>query len=178
MRTFCFISQRGCPNLVPGREPLHGYREYPICNCVHSYSISPCQPPFFKNMNFGMITKRWMATELTKTVCTQGPGAHFRARVQSLDLVLGHRQRVRILAWVCLKKGCVDISSQRVQYSGTGSGYQVWRLPYLSSCNKGNRTQDVCQHAGYLFHWCRIPLLIKQNSFFCRHKKLSGILYP
>ena len=125
MRTLCFISQRGCPNLVRGREPLHGYREYPICNCVHSYSISPCQTPFLKNMSFGMITKQWMATEVTKTECAQGPGAHFRARVQSLDLVLGHRQRVRILAWVCLKKGCVDISSQRVQYSGTGSGYQV-----------------------------------------------------
>ena len=177
MRTFSFISQRGSPNLVPGREPLHGYREYPICNCVHSYSISPCQPPFFKNMNFGMITKRWMATEVTKTVCTQGPGAHFRARVQGLDLVLGHRHRVRILAWVCLKNGCVDMTTRPVQYSGTGSGHQVWGLPYFSSCNKGNRTQDVCQHAGYLFHWCRIPLLIKQNSFLCQHKKLSGILY-
>ena len=125
MRMFRFISQRGCPNLVPGREPLHGYREYPICNCVHSYSISPCQTPFFKSMRFATISKPWMATELTKTVCTQEPAAHFHARVQGLDLVLGHRHRVRILAWVCLKKGCVDISSQRVPYLGTGSGYQV-----------------------------------------------------
>ena len=132
MRTFYFISQRGCQNLVPGRKPLHGYSEYPICDCVHSYSISPCQTPFLKNMSFGMITKQWMATELTKTVCTQGPGAHFRARVQSLDLVLGHRQRVRILAWVCLKKGCVDISSQRVQYSGTGFGHRV-RVPSVKA---------------------------------------------
>ena len=72
-----------------------------------------------------MITKRWMATELTKTVCTQGPRAHFRARVQDFNLVLGHRLRVQILAWVCLKKGCVDISTRRVQYLGTGSGQQV-----------------------------------------------------
>ena len=38
------------------------------------------------------------ATELTNTVCTQGPGVHFRARVHGLDLVLGHRDRARILA--------------------------------------------------------------------------------
>ena len=165
MQTFCFISQRVCPNLVPGREPRYGYREYPICNCVHSYSISPCQTPFFKNMSFVTITKPWTLTELVN-VYTQGPGVHFCARVQVLYLLLGHRLRVRILAWVCLKKGCVHISAQRVQYLGTGSGHQVWRLPYFSSCNRGNRTPDVCQHAGYLFHWCRIPLLIKQNGFF------------
>ena len=64
MQTFCFISQRVCPNLVPGREPRYGYREYPICNCVHSYSISPCQTPFFKNMSFATITKPWSLTEL------------------------------------------------------------------------------------------------------------------
>ena len=162
MRTFCFISQRSCPNLVPGREPRHGYREYPICYCVHSYSISPCQTPFFKNMSFATITKPWTLTELV-TVYTQGPGVHFCARVQVLELVLGHRLRVRILAWVCFKKGCIHISTQRIQYSGTVSGHQVWRLPYFSACNKGNRTR---LHEGYLFHWCRILLLIKQNSFF------------
>ena len=140
MRTFCFISQRGCPNLMPGREPRHGYREYPIYNCVHSYSISPCQTPFFKNMSFATITKPWTLTELV-TVCTQGPGVHFFARVQVLDLVLGHRLRVRILAWVCLEKGCVHISARRVHYLGTGSGHQVWRLPYFSACNKGNRAR-------------------------------------
>ena len=107
MRTFCFISQRGCPNLVPEREPRHGYREYPICNCVHSYSISPCQTPFFKNMSFATITKPWTLTELV-TVCTQGPGVHFCTRVQVLDLVLGHRAMFKklrfgeclILIWV------------------------------------------------------------------------------
>ena len=124
MRAFCFISQRGCPNLVPGREPRHGYREYPICNCVRSYSISPCQTPFFKNMSFATITKPWTLTELV-TMCTQGPGVHFCARVQVLYLILGHRLRVRILAWVCLKKGCVHISARRVQYLGTRSGHQV-----------------------------------------------------
>ena len=72
-----------------------------------------------------MISKPWMATELTKTMCTQVPGAHFRARVQALDLVLGHRHRARILAWVYLQKGCFQISTQRVPYSGTVSGHQV-----------------------------------------------------
>ena len=124
MRTFCFISQRGCPNLVPGRGPRHWYREYPICNCVHSYSISPCQTSFFKSMSFATITKPWTLTELV-TVCTQRPGVHFCARVQVLELVLGHWLRVRILAWVCLKKGCIHINTQRVPYLGTVSGHQV-----------------------------------------------------
>ena len=70
-----------------------------------------------------MIIKPWMATELTKTVCTEGPDAHFSARVQGRVLVLplGHRHFAHILAWVRLKKGCVHISAQWVPYSGTVS---------------------------------------------------------
>ena len=127
-------------NVYRPKRMLLSSRKYPICNWVHSYSISPCQTPFFKSMRFATISKPWMATELTKTVCTQEPGAHFHARVQGLDLVLGHRHRVRILAWVCLKKGCVHISAQRVPYLGTVSGHQVWRLPYFFAYNRGNRT--------------------------------------
>jgi len=44
--------------------------------------------------------------ELTKIVCSQGPGAHFCARVQGRDLVLGCRHRVRILVWVLEKRVC------------------------------------------------------------------------
>ena len=104
MRTFCFISQGlpiplgiHCMVTGPKWRSVHAFK-YPICNCVHSYSISPCQTPFFKSMRFATISKPWMATELTKTVCTQGPGVQFLARVQVVDLVLGHRYRVRILA--------------------------------------------------------------------------------
>ena len=93
-------------------------RKYPICNCVHSYSFSPCQTPF-KNMSFAMITKPWMATELTKTLHTGAlcpllcPGTRSRPGTRAP----GHR--AQILAWVCLRKECVHISVQRVQYSGT-----------------------------------------------------------
>ena len=76
------------------------------------YSIYPCQ----KNMSF----------------CT---------RVQVVDLVLGHWHRVLILTWVFLKKECVHISAQRVAFSGTVSGHQVWTLHYFSACIKGNRTR-------------------------------------
>ena len=96
-------------------DPLHGYqpkmvsrvrRKHPICNCVHSYSISPCQTPF-KNMSFATITKPWMATELTKTL-------HTVARCPLL--CPGTRSRP---GRVYLGKECVHISVQRVQYSGT-----------------------------------------------------------
>ena len=44
--------------------------------------------------------------ELTKIMCTQGAGAHCCVQVQGRDLVLGHRHRARILAWVLKKKVC------------------------------------------------------------------------
>ena len=73
-----------CPHLVPGNQCLdtgkNGF-EYPICNCVHSYSISLWQTPF-SNMSLAASSKIWIASEITKTMCTQGPGAHFCARVQ------------------------------------------------------------------------------------------------
>ena len=126
LRTFCFISQGlpiplGIHCMVAGPKwcSVHAVK-YPICNCVHSYSISPCQTPFFKSMSFATISKPWMATELTKTMCTQVPGAHFRARVQGLDSGTS-----TVSPWVYLKKGCVHISTQRVPYSGTVSGHQV-----------------------------------------------------
>ena len=70
LRTFCFISQGlpiplGIHCMVTGPKwcSVHAVK-HPICNCVHSYSISPCQTPFFKNMSFATITKPWSLTEL------------------------------------------------------------------------------------------------------------------
>ena len=112
------------------REPVPGYWhkmvlyspvEYPICDCLYTYSISPRQTPFW---NMSLAPK-------TNIVFTQGARAHCCARVQGRDLVLGHRHRARIFAWV-LKKRCVHISAQRVPYSGTVPGYQVWTLPKIS----------------------------------------------
>ena len=64
------------------------------------------------------------ASELPKNVCTQGTGANVSARVQGLDLVLGHCFRARILAWV-LEKEFVHISAHLVPNSGTVPGYQL-----------------------------------------------------
>ena len=50
-----------------------------------------------------MGIKQWTvgksAPEQTENVYTQRKGAHFRARIQGLGLVLGHGHRARILAW-------------------------------------------------------------------------------
>ena len=57
-----------------------------------------------------MGIKQWnvgkKASKLMENVCTQGTGAHFSARIQGLDLVLGHRHPARILTWVLEKKVC------------------------------------------------------------------------
>ena len=45
------------------------------CDCIHGYSISPCQMPFW-NMCLEARTKQWAATELTKMLCTRSPCAH------------------------------------------------------------------------------------------------------
>lgn len=59
--------------------------------------------------NYG-YAKQWTmaksALELPKNACRQGIGAHFSVRIQGLDLVLGHRHRARILAWVLEKRVC------------------------------------------------------------------------
>ena len=130
LRTFCFISQGlpiplGIHCMVTGPKwcSVHAV-EYPICNCVHSYSFFPVRRRFLK-YELCSDYKAVDGHRAKKTLYTQGPGAHFCARVQELDLVLVHRHHVRMLAWVCLKKECVHISAQRVPYSDTVSGHQV-----------------------------------------------------
>ena len=57
---------------------LCSHLEYPPCDRVHSYSISPCQRPFW-NMTLAASTQQWTAPDLTKTVCTVRPRAHTSA---------------------------------------------------------------------------------------------------
>ena len=130
---------------------FHSRRKCPICNCVHSYSISPSQTSFFKSMSFATISKPRMATELTKTTCTQVPGAHFRARVQGLELVLGHRHRVRILVWVCLeKKGVFTLVPSEYRTRAPCPGTKCGGCLTFPRTTK--EIGHVCRHAGYLFH--------------------------
>ena len=55
-----------------------------------------------------------------KRVHTRTRSAQFSARVQGLDLVLGHGARARFLARA-LEKKCVHISAQQESYSGTSA---------------------------------------------------------
>ena len=101
MRTFCFISQE--LSTLPRNQCLRTGPKW--CRKVHAvstryatvYIVTPFLPVrlHFLKHELCNITKRWMATELKKTVCTGRPGAHFFARVQGLDLVLGRRHRSR-----------------------------------------------------------------------------------
>ena len=52
--------------IVPGfqyKKALCSHHEYPICNCAHSYSLSPCQPLLW-NLSIPGSTKQWIAKEL------------------------------------------------------------------------------------------------------------------
>ena len=100
---------RDCPHLVLGyrhKRVLCSHFGYLIYDCVHSYSILPCQMPLWNNYELSSKNKAVDCTKLTKIVCTQGPSAHFCALVQGLDLILRHRHRAWILMWVPEKKLC------------------------------------------------------------------------
>ena len=76
---------RDCPHLVLGyrhKMVLCSHFGYLIYDCVHSYSILPCQMPLWNNYELSSKNKAVDCTELTKIVCTQVPSAHFCARVQ------------------------------------------------------------------------------------------------
>ena len=98
---------------------------------------------------------------------------HTGARCPRLCLVPGHRNRTRILAWVCFKKEFVHISAQRVPYFGT----KCERCIYFTFPRATEKIGHVYRHAGYLFHWYWIPILIKQNSFLCRYKNWSFLVF-
>ena len=73
---------------MPGfwhKKALCSHHEYPICNCAHSYSLSPCQPLLW-NLSIPGSTKQWIAQELhvTSRCAHGGPIANVSARVQSL----------------------------------------------------------------------------------------------
>ena len=66
---------RDCPHLVPGYQHkmlLCSHFEYPIYDCVHSYSILPCQMPLW-NMSLAARTKQWTARNLQKLCAHRYP---------------------------------------------------------------------------------------------------------
>ena len=85
------------------QEPVPGYQhkmvlcshfEYPICDCIYSYSISPCQTSILKH-ELGSENKAVDCLELTKIVCRQGPSAYFCAEEQGWILVWVLEKMVR-----------------------------------------------------------------------------------
>ena len=104
---------RGCPDLVLGNQFLGNSTKW--C-CVHTLSTQ-YMTVYIVVLHFALSdatlkyelsskNKAVDCTKLTKIVCTQGPSAHFCARVQGLDLILRHRHHARILVWVPKKRVC------------------------------------------------------------------------
>ena len=66
---------RDCPHLVLGyrhKMLLCSHFEYLIYDCVHSYSILPCQMPLW-NMSLAARTKQWTAPNLQKLCVHRDP---------------------------------------------------------------------------------------------------------
>ena len=117
MRTFCLISQG--LSILPG---IHRVRSSAKWCRVHP--VSTRYATVYMLLHFPLSEKHELCNDYkavdghrtNKNVAHRGPVPTFG---QGLDLVPGHPHRARILAWVCLRKECVHISVQRVQYLGT-----------------------------------------------------------
>ena len=176
---------------LDSREPVPGYRhkmvlcshfEYQICDCVITLSKSYVTVYIVTSFRLDAILKHELSTknkavdcpDLTKIVCTQGPSAHFCARGQGRDLVLGHPHRAQFQAWV-LEKGCVHVRAQRVPQSGTVPGQQVWTMPYWA---KWSRKQvaffavRTVKGAEYNIFTCKLHSIFKNLGLI----RLSRIL--
>ena len=73
-----YVTLRCCPHLVLGNQCLgtgtkwccvHNLNTRYVTDCVHSYSISPCQTPFW-NMSWAARAKQWNAQSLQKLLHT------------------------------------------------------------------------------------------------------------
>ena len=90
--TKCPESLRGCPLFVPENQCLGSWHkmvlcshfEYPICDCVHSFLYFALSDAIFKHHEVNSEYKAMAARELTKTMCTQGPSAHYCSRILSV----------------------------------------------------------------------------------------------
>ena len=108
--------------------------------------------------SYGYV-KKWIvgksALEPRENACTQGPGAHVSARVQGLDLVLGHPS-VPGFRRGYLKKTRVHISAQQVPYSGTSARAPSVNAPFTCSCratkNIKNKTATKQENQTRIVH--------------------------
>ena len=139
---------------------LCSHLEYPICDCVHSKFISPCETLLW-NMSLVARTKQWTAPELNKNAvhtrtrcplcclstrsrpCTWAPAPWPNFSVGSW------KKGVFTLVPSVLKKGCVHISTQRVPYYRNVPRHQVWTLPYVYNIyNMYSATGTVPEYSG------------------------------
>ena len=82
---------RDCPHLVLGyrhKMLLCSHFGYPIYDCVHSYSILPCQMPLW-NMSLAARTKQWTARNLQKLCVHRDPVLTFVPEYKVLTLYSG-----------------------------------------------------------------------------------------
>ena len=82
---------RDCPHLVLGyrhKMLLCSHFGYPIYDCVHSYSILPCQMPLW-NMSLAARTKQWTARNLQKLCAHRDPVLTFVPEYKVLTLYSG-----------------------------------------------------------------------------------------
>ena len=112
--------------LVPGYQhkmALCSHLEYPpICNRVHSYSLSPCETLFW-NLSIARSTPHWLSQELSKNAVhtwTRCPPSAWE--------LLRHRHGAQILSWVLEKRVC----SHQCPAS-TVLWHRAWALPKTSS---------------------------------------------
>ena len=130
------------PRYRPKVVSRRSHRKNPICKWRHSYSISPCQTLFSKNKY--ELCNDYKAVDCHRTSNCVHTGTRcplLCPSTSSRPCTLAPAPCSNSNVGILKKRVCLYFSARRVAYLATVSGHQVWRLPYFSACNKGNRTR-------------------------------------
>ena len=169
---------RGCPHLLLGNQCLgrvtkcccvHTLSNRYVKSCVHSYSLSPCRTPFW-NMSLATNTKQWTAEELTKTICTQGLGTHFFARVHWRSRKCPNSS---VATWL---KGVFTLVPMPSEYR-TRVPCPSTKFERCVTCSGLLLQKVLCHSHKSKFIWCCL-ILRKGRNELTETWKIRAVLFP
>ena len=128
--------------------------DYPICNCAHSYFLSPFQTPFFlKNMSFATITKPWSHCYRTnKNVVHTGTWCPLLCpSTRSRPCTRAPAPCPNSSGGMLEKMSVFTLVPSEYRTRAPCPGTKCGGCPTFPRATK-EIGHKVCRHAGYLFH--------------------------
>ena len=150
---------------------LWSYLEYPICDCIHSFSISPCWTPFDLKHELSSEKKHWTARNLQKLFAhrdrlTRCPLLCSSTRSRPCTRVLAPCPNFRVRTW---KKGVFTLvpSDYRTRAPCSGTKCKLCLICFrMPSSFNGTRTGSARKETSSTVHGCRMFLWIFSIWYF------------